>query len=133
MNNLSKWKIIACLAAIFLVGAATGAVTAVGVARKVMEKRLRLENLEANVMELLRARLKLTPEQTTRIRPLVDLACREYKALHRESMHRVAEIIRTSNQRIARELTPEQVKKLEEWERKRLQCDPPPRTEAPEK
>ena len=124
MNNLSKWKIIACLAAIFLVGAATGAVTAVGVAKKVMEKRLRLENLDANVMELLRARLQLTTEQTARIRPLVDLACREYKALHRQSLQRVAEIIHASNQRIARELTPEQVKKLEEWEFKRLQCDP---------
>lgn len=119
MNNLSKWKIIGCLAAIFLVGAATGAVTAVGVAKKVMDERLRLENLEENVMELSRSRLELTPEQVIRIRPLVDQACREYKALQRQTLERVAQIIHDSNQRIAKELTPNQVQKLQEWERKR--------------
>lgn len=117
MKNFSNGKIVSCLAAIFLLGVATGGIVVAGTAKKKIEQRYETTLLEASIIESVRARLELTPEQLTEIKPLVDLACQEYRAEQSGSVERVLAIIHNSNQRVAKKLSPEQVVKLEEWER----------------
>lgn len=132
MKKFSRSKIVFCLAAIFLVGAVTGATTALGFAKAKVEKDLRMQNLETSIMNWAKSRLDLTPEQVERIEPLVELACNEYRAEFSQTIQRVIEIIRASNQRVAKELTPAQAEKLFAAERKheanlrRLMENPPP-------
>jgi len=118
MKRFARSTIVLSLAGIFFVGAATGAVTALGLAKSKVEKQLKMENLEDSIMDWATAKLELTEEQTVRVRPLVEIACDEYRAEQAKTMQRVIEIIRASNQRISPELTPAQVEKLIESERK---------------
>ena len=117
MNRFSRSTILLSLTGIFLVGAVTGGVTALGLVRTKTEKHLKMENLEASIMEWAKTRLTLTPDQVVRIQPLVDLACAEYRAEQGKTMGRVIEIIRASNRRVSAELTPAQVERLEKLER----------------
>jgi|GEM_PF-2099301 len=117
MKRFACSTIILSLTGIFLLGAATGAVTALGLAKAKADKQLKMENLEDSIMAWAKDKLTLTPDQSVRIRPLVDLACNEYRAEQKLTMERVIAIIRASNLRISTELTPLQIKVLRESER----------------
>lgn len=116
MKRYSRSLIVLSLAGIFVIGALTGAVTALGFVKAKAEKRLKMENLEDSVMKWAAAELSLTADQTEKVRPLVELACDEYRAEQRKTVERIIEIIRTSNRRIAAVLTPAQVEKLQSLE-----------------
>ncbi len=118
MKKFACSTIILSLTAIFLLGAATGAVTALGLAKAKAEGKIEMENLEESIMAWAKDKLTLTPDQSVRIRPLVDLACNEYRAEQKLTLQRVIAIIRASNQRISTELTPSQIETLRESERK---------------
>ena len=134
MKRFAYSTIFLSLTGIFLLGAATGAVTALGFAKEKTEKQLKMENLEDSIMAWAKDKLTLTPDQSVRIRPLVGLACDEYRAEQKLTMQRVIAIIRASNQRISAELTPVQVEVLGESERthedylkRRFKVEPPAR------
>lgn len=135
MKPFARSTIIASLTGIFLLGAVTGGVTALALAQKKVEKKIKMENLEDSIMGWATTKLDLTPEQIERIRPLVTLACDEYRSEQAKTMQRIVEIIRASNRRVAAELTPEQVEKLLSLEQaheasleKKFKIELPPRT-----
>lgn len=135
MKSIARSTIVLSLAGIFLLGAATGAITALGLTKKKAEQQVKMENLENSVMVWAQAKLELTPEQAARIRPLVAQGCNEYRRELAHTIQRVMEIKRVSNRRIAAELAPAQAQKLLELERKdeadterQFKVTPPPRS-----
>ena len=110
---------ILIVVAIFVAGVVTGSVNSIGVGQRLAEHRLRVDNLRSTLMDILRSELDLTPEQVVRIEPLVNQACEEYRHLTLETVERVTQLVRAANGRIARELTPDQVARLERLEAER--------------
>jgi hypothetical protein len=134
MKRFARSTIVLSLLGTFLIGAVTGGVVALGVAKAKIEKTLKMENLEDTVMAWAEDHLELTSEQVVRIRPLVEQGCNEYRAELAGTMQRIMEIKRVSNRRIEAELTPAQATKLREFERKdeadlerKFKVTPPPR------
>ena len=110
---------ILIVVAIFIAGVVTGSVNSIGVGQRLAEHRLRVDNLRSTLMDILQSELELTPEQVVRIEPLVNQACEEYRALTLETVQRVTRLVQAANGRIARELTPDQVARLERLEAER--------------
>ena len=110
---------ILIVVAIFIAGVVTGSVNSIGVGQRLAEHRLRVDNLRSTLMDILQSELELTPEQVVRIEPLVNQACEEYRHLTLETVERVTQLVRAANGRIARELTPDQVARLERLEAER--------------
>jgi len=112
---------ILVVVAIFLAGVVTGSVNSIGLAERRAEHRLRVDNLRSTLMDILRSELELTPEQVSRVEPLVAQACEQYRALTLETVQRVAQLVQDTNRRIGRELTPEQAARLTRLEAERQQ------------
>lgn len=110
---------IAVVVAIFLAGIVTGSVGISGWKRHQVETRLQVDHLQSALMEILSRELALTPEQAARVEPIVARACEDYRNLTLETVQRVTGLVQAANQRIARELTPEQAAKLEQLEAER--------------
>jgi len=114
-----RWRNILIVVAIFLAGVVTGSVNSIGLGARRAEDRLRVDNLRSTLMDILKSELELTPEQVARIEPLVSQACEQYRALTLETVQRVAQLVQAANERIARELTPEQATRLKRLEEER--------------
>lgn len=114
-------KNILIVTAIFLAGVVTGSVNSIGVGGRLVEHRLGVEHLQSTLMDILKSELKLTPEQTTRVEPLVRQACEQYRGLVLDTVQRVSGLVQTANARIARELTPAQAERLQQLEAERQQ------------
>ncbi len=110
---------ILVVVAIFGAGLVTGSVSSIGVGQRLAEHRLRVDNLRSTLMDILESELALTPEQVTRIEPLVGQACEQYRTLTLETVQRVTQLVQAANGRIARELTPAQAAKLQQLEQQR--------------
>lgn len=110
---------ILIVAAIFVAGVVTGSVNSIGIGQRRAEHRLRVDNLRTTLMDILKSELELTPEQVGRVEPLVNQACEQYRALTLETVERAAQLVQVANDRIARELTPEQAARLKRLEEER--------------
>jgi Spy/CpxP family protein refolding chaperone len=64
-------------------------------------------------------RLDLTREQVDKLQPVFDETARELRTIHSRAIRDSDEVICKAHQRIAAELTPEQKKKLEDFEQER--------------
>jgi|SRR5437773_10087776 len=135
MNNLTKGKVIAYLAAIFVAGAAAGTVVGYTVGKEKFIRPPGPVEMADHILKRLQTQLELTPDQVEKIKPLVDRSCAEMEAIHRESWHRVVENSRQMNQQIAAHLTTAQKTKLEQLEQERRElfrkkCGPRPNGES---
>lgn len=118
MKNLTKRKAICYLVAIFLVGTATGAL--VGYTSGKHQKfgpPPRSEDMARHIGDALKERLGLSDDQMSQIMPMIQQACGEVQAIHRDSGKRVSQVFHEMNQRMAEHLTPEQKAGLDELER----------------
>ena len=118
MINLSKGKVILYLAAIFILGAVAGTMGGYTTARQQAISPPRHRELARHFRSRL-AKLELTQEQMAQVEPIIAQTCAEIERAHRESLKRVGEVIRKSNQEIALFLKPDQKEKLEQMERER--------------
>ncbi len=119
MKRASPWRNLLIAALIFLAGAATGSINTLGLRQRIENHRLQAGGLRESLMRLLREELELTPGQERRIAPIIAEACEAYRRETLRAMERVNEIVRRTNERVARELTPAQVKRLNALEAQR--------------
>ena len=108
MSWLKHWKVILALVALFLLGAATGVVGTLKVVKRFIESRTNPERMSQSMLSEYQRRLRLTPEQAERIRPILQRTGREMWELRTEMSGRTLQVIRLAQDEIAGELTPEQ-------------------------
>ena len=104
MNNVAKnkWQVRIAAAIIFVLGFAAG-ILALNVYRG-----LARNGGPGNRMEELSERLKLTPEQKTKVQEIFGDTREQLRAVRRESEPKVEEIRRQADGRLQTVLTPEQ-------------------------
>ena len=112
MNALRNWKVLLCLAGIFVIGAVTGGAITVKVVRVALRRSLGFEDWSKTTMQRYHARLKLTDEQTRKLQPVLDQTGRELRETATGAFYQIATTIQQNNQRVAEELTPEQRSKF---------------------
>jgi Spy/CpxP family protein refolding chaperone len=116
MNRSLQWKLIAGFILVFIAGAMTGAFFAVSHSRRIF-----IESHEPGVMfermrERLRVELKLTPEQTAKLSPIIEKSTNELEKIRRETGRKVHETFVKAHQEMAVYLTEEQRAKLARME-----------------
>lgn len=136
----TKIKTLLYIAAIFVAGAATGGIVGACAAKRMMFLHPpRPHDLAEHIRSQLHSRLGLSSEQKRKIDPILDQTGDALKAIHLETMARVAKAIDETQAKIAAELTPEQRIKLAQLEKERREFldhfdhhphgPPPPRRE----
>jgi len=138
MSWLRHWKVVLALVALSALGAATGTVITLKVVKRVIEGRTNPERMSQSLLQEYQRRLRLTPEQADKIRPILQRTGREMWELRTEMAGRTFQVIRASHEEIAAELTPEQREEFarlnrEMRERLRLQGPPGPKGLPPMK
>ena len=112
MNQTLKWKLIAGFILVFVAGGITGAAIGGMYARHHFFALHHPERIGARMKERLRAELNLTPEQLTKISPIIDKTAVQLREIRRETGHRVHQVMAGAHQQIAANLTDEQREKL---------------------
>jgi len=110
MSVLRHWKIVVALTGLFIVGVVTGSVMTVKVIKFFVAKNAR-ENIEwpQTTFRDYQKRLKLTPEQQEKLRPVFMEAGSELRAIRRDA----GLVYWRLNRDVEKELTPEQQKEFE--------------------
>ncbi|HEX3799183.1 MAG TPA: hypothetical protein VH413_10820 [Verrucomicrobiae bacterium] len=119
MNGLTRWRIIAYLAILFIAGVITGAavMTRTNAATQTL-KIGRTEEIQKLMTRRLQA-LNLTPEQRAKFEPLIKKASEELEATHLQCLERCTVAVDNLHAQIRSQLTPEQNEKLQELEAER--------------
>jgi hypothetical protein len=108
MNRFRKLKIALYLTSLFLAGVGTGVFVSFQVARHMMPSEARMTDRWSHELQ---SRLKLSPEQTRKITPMIRRTIGEFKAtLCADALATLSR----SDAQISAELTPEQKVKFEE-------------------
>jgi hypothetical protein len=121
MNNVTKGQAIIYLVAIFIAGAACGAVIGYTSGKREAVVPARQKEMSERTLRRLEARLNLTPEQIAKVKPIVEQNSAAMQAIHRESWQRVSETFKRMNAQIAGHLTEDQNQKLEAMESERCE------------
>jgi Spy/CpxP family protein refolding chaperone len=119
MTSLGKRKLAAYVVAIFLAGAGSGALIAWQVCRRIPVTPLPAAEIGARLRARFQSRLDLTPEQVTKINPLLDHAMRQIEVIRSETAGHVFANVSNLHQQVLLVLTPEQKAKFEQLERER--------------
>jgi len=116
MNRALQWKLIAAFILVFVAGGISGAFLGGSYARRHFFAFHRPELIGGRMKERLRAELNLTPEQVTKISPIIDKTAAQLRDIRRETGRRVHETIAESHWQMAANLTDEQRQKLQQIE-----------------
>ena len=120
MSSLSKTKLILYLLAIFVAGGVTGAMVALKADKQMMTEAPRPARLETRYLrDRFQSKLGLTPEQSLMVEPILEKMSEDLKSIRQDATKRISAIMKTSYDQIAKQLTPEQRKKLEEMQKER--------------
>jgi len=119
MNDLKTTRVLAYLAAIFVAGGATGAVITLNNSREHTTQPPSIEKSCTQFQDRLISRVGLTPEQVKKLQPVFERTAHELCAIHSRALHDADDVIRKAHEEIARELTPEQKARLDEFDRER--------------
>jgi hypothetical protein len=126
---MSKWKISIYLVVLFLAGVVTGAVLTHQIGRRIMMKAMRQDAMAEHWRRDLEGKLKLTPDQSQRIAPMIRDGMEAFRAVLHDEMQAA---LSNCNARITVELTPEQRVKFAQIEKEqqefihaRLKSDKP--------
>ena len=112
MNRALKWKLIAGFVLVFIAGGITGAAVGGVYAQRHFFALHHPERIGERMKERLRSELNLTPEQVTKISPIIDKTAVQLRQIRRETGRRVHQSMAEAHQQIAANLTDEQRKKL---------------------
>jgi Spy/CpxP family protein refolding chaperone len=116
MNRALKWKLIAGFVLVFVAGGITGAAVGGMYARRHFFALHHPERIGTRMKERLRTELNLTPEQLTKISPIIDKTAVQLREIRRETGRRVHQTMADAHQQIAANLTDEQRDKLQQIE-----------------
>ena len=119
MTDISKWKIVLYLAAIFAAGGVSGWV----VAAKTTKERILTppgpKEISSHFCDRLFSKMDLTAEQSQKIKDISDRYAKEVDAVRDEQWRRIRTAANARNAQINAILTPEQRVQFEEIERER--------------
>ena len=116
MTSGSKWKVLAYAMVLFVAGAITGAMV---MRPKVEASPLKLNRsteIAAKIQDRLNTRLHLTPDQITKIHPIVLKASDDLEASHRDCLIRIMDVLNGMHSQLSPDLTPEQKEALKQIE-----------------
>src|SRR5256885_4240099 len=114
MNSALKWKLIAGFLLVFIAGGLTGAFVAAAWTRHFVLMMPHHPMAAETMRERLQAELKLTPEQTRKISPIIDKATAQLEQIRIETGRRVHETFADLHREISADLNDEQRAKLEQ-------------------
>lgn len=116
-----RWKLIVALSALFVIGGFCGSAVTLGILKaKFLGKGLRNgKPWEEVLMRNLTTSLKLSDEQRDQIRPQIDTAFQQMRALHRQVTVQADDILDQTLQRIRSQLNPDQQERLERFRARR--------------
>jgi Spy/CpxP family protein refolding chaperone len=118
MNRALQWKLIAGFLLVFLAGGITGAFFGASHARHYFLRGPHGAFIKERMGERLKRELNLTPDQVTRISPMLDKASAELEKIRTETAQRVHETMAQAHRDMATVLTDEQRAKLQEMHRR---------------
>jgi Spy/CpxP family protein refolding chaperone len=116
MNRALQWKLVAGFILVFIAGGITGAFLGGVYARHLFFEFHHPELVGVRMKERLRTELNLTPEQVSKISPVIDKTAAQLQQVRRDTGRRVHEIMTEAHQQIAADLTDEQRQKLQQIE-----------------
>lgn len=108
MRFLRHWKMILGLMAIFGTGVGTGGVGTLVVLHRVFTSPVPTQHWANARLADLEQKLKLTPEQKAKIRPIVENAARRFREIGAEAFDKIIATANATHDEVAKELTPEQ-------------------------
>jgi hypothetical protein len=118
MNRALQWKLIAGFLLVFIAGGVTGAFFTAAVARHFFFGPPHHGLVAERMRERLRTELKLTPEQVTKISPIVDKAATQLEQIRMNTGLRVHETFAQAHREMSVYLTDEQRVRLEQMRRR---------------
>lgn len=124
MNTIARWKIVVSLAVIFLAGSITGALFTIAIAKHEVRRQSDPTQWFQLTMQRWKTRLRLTPAQEEKLKPIVHETVDELRTLRASDLRQTDEILARAKTRIDPELTPEQrvrLQKMQEARKRRLQ------------
>jgi Spy/CpxP family protein refolding chaperone len=113
MNNALKWKLIAGFVLVFVAGGLTGAFVAAATTRNYFFDASHHDVAAERMRERLKRELDLTPDQLTKISPVIEKTVAQLESIRKETAHRVRETFSDAHRQIEADLTPEQKVKFE--------------------
>jgi len=116
MNGALKWKLVAGFVLVFIAGGIAGAALGGWYTRHLVFESHRPGRMGDKMKEHLRRELRLTPEQTAKISPIIDKATAQLREMRRDTRRRVHEIMMGVHNEISVNLTAEQRQKLQQIE-----------------
>src|SRR3954466_566850 len=108
MILLRHWKMIVGLMALFGTGVGTGGVGTIVLINRIFTTPVNIDSWVNDRMTDLDRRLKLTPEQKSKIRPIVTEAAERFRAFGDEAHDNVITTAEQAHADVAKELTPTQ-------------------------
>jgi Spy/CpxP family protein refolding chaperone len=111
MNSALKWKLAFAFLLVFVAGVMTGFFGGLHM-RHLFLGPPHSGEMPGRMREHLRHTLDLTPEQESKISPIIDATSAKLEEIRVETAQRVRQAMEESEQQILPQLTPEQQKKL---------------------
>src|SRR6266851_4436439 len=108
MKKLNRWKIILILLLVFGAGAVTGSMVTHEVIKRGLDRAMKFETWKTGVMKVLQAKLKLSPEQHSKVEAILGESGLELKAVFAKGFNESGHIFFRMDKRIDQELTAEQ-------------------------
>lgn len=102
------WKMIIGLMAIFGAGVGTGGVGTILLLQRVFSSPVATQRWADDKLADLDHKLKLSPEQKTKIRPIIVAAAERLRAIGGEAFDKIITTAEQAHADVAKELTPEQ-------------------------
>ncbi len=124
MNSIARWKIVVSLVVIFLAGSITGALFTIAIAKHEVRRQSDPTQWFQLTMQRWKTRLRLTPAQEEKLKPIVQETVEELRTLRASDLRQTDKILARARTRIEPELTPEQrvrLQKMQDARKRRLQ------------
>jgi len=119
MSAAGKWKLGLYVLVIFLAGGGTGALITWRTCQGRAATPLTPAQIGARLRTRFHSRLDLTPDQMSKINPLIDQAMRQVEVIREETARHVFANVSNLHEQVLLVLTPEQRAKFEQLERER--------------
>lgn len=122
MTDISKWKIVLYLAAIFAAGGVSGWVVAAKTTKERILNPPAPKEISSHFCDRLFSRMNLTPEQSQKIQEISDRYAKEVDTLRDEQWRRIRTAANNRNAQINALLTSDQRVQFEQIERERREA-----------
>jgi len=119
MINLTRWKLIGYVVAIFVTGGITGAGVALTIANQKAANPAHSLKVTQRLRNRLGKRLDLTPDQMQKIDPIINKLGIDINAVCSDTVQRLSALLDAAEPQIAAALTPEQKVRLDAIHKKR--------------